>query len=209
MYVLSGTGPCIFCHVRCIQVWNTTLQWRHNERNGVSNHRCLDCYSTVCSGANERKHQSSTSMAFARGIHRWPAVDYPQKGPVAQKMLPFDDVIIRLVLCMLWLQSNLFMSSMVTSLALGLSHYSDVILGTMASPITSITTVYSTVHSYADQRKHLSSASLAFVRGIHRRPVNSPHKWPVTQKMFPFDDVIMAALTNMAAKQPWRIWTIS
>ena len=35
------------------------------------------------------------------------------------------------------------------------------------------------------------SASLAFVRGIHRRPVNSPHKWPVTQKMFPFDDVIM------------------
>ena len=36
-----------------------------------------------------------------------------------------------------------------------------------------------------------SSASLAFVRGIHRRPVNSPHKWPVTRKMFPFDDVIM------------------
>ena len=36
-----------------------------------------------------------------------------------------------------------------------------------------------------------SSASLAFVRGIHRGPVNSPHKWPVTGKMFPFDDVIM------------------
>ena len=36
-----------------------------------------------------------------------------------------------------------------------------------------------------------SSASLAFVRGIHRWPVNSPHKWPVTRKMFPFDDVIM------------------
>ena len=43
----------------------------------------------------------------------------------------------------------------------------------------------------ADQRKHQSSASLAFVRGIHWRPVNSPHKWPVTRKMFPFDDVIM------------------
>ena len=43
----------------------------------------------------------------------------------------------------------------------------------------------------ADQRKHQSSASLASVRGIHRRPVNSPHKWPVTRKMFPFDDVIM------------------
>ena len=40
-------------------------------------------------------------------------------------------------------------------------------------------------------RKHQSSASLAFVWGIHRGPVNSPHKWPVTRKMFPFDDVIM------------------
>ena len=46
-------------------------------------------------------------------------------------------------------------------------------------------------YSAADQRKHQSSASLAFVRGIHRWPVNSPHKWPVTRKMFPFDDVIM------------------
>ena len=51
--------------------------------------------------------------------------------------------------------------------------------------------VYSTVYSDADQRKHESSVSLAFVRGIHRGPVNSPHKWPVTRKMFPFDDVIM------------------
>ena len=43
----------------------------------------------------------------------------------------------------------------------------------------------------ADQRKHQSSTSLAFARGIHRWPVNSPHKRPVTRKMFPFDDVIM------------------
>ena len=46
-------------------------------------------------------------------------------------------------------------------------------------------------YSGADQRKYQSSASLAFVGGIHRWPVNSPHKWPVTRKMFPFDDVIM------------------
>ena len=61
----------------------------------------------------------------------------------------------------------------------------------MTSQITSLTIVYSTVYSGADQRKHESSASLAFVRGIHRWPVNSPHKKPVTQKMLPFDDVIM------------------
>ena len=72
------------------------------------------------------------------------------------------------------------------------THYNDVIMGSIASQITSLTIVYSTVYSSADQRKHQSSASLAFVRGIHREPVNSPHKWPVTRKMFPFDDVIMS-----------------
>ena len=71
------------------------------------------------------------------------------------------------------------------------SHYSDVIMSTMASQITSLTIVYSTVYSGSDQRKHQSSASLAFVRGIHRWPVNSPLKGPVMRKMFPFDDVIM------------------
>ena len=69
--------------------------------------------------------------------------------------------------------------------------YSDVIMSTMASQITSLPIVYTTVHSGADQRKHQNSASLAFVRGIHRWPVNSPHKRPVTRKMFPFDDVVM------------------
>ena len=73
-----------------------------------------------------------------------------------------------------------------------IQHYDGVIIGAIASQITSLTIVYSTVYSGADQSKHQSSASLAFVWGIHRGPVNSPHKWPVTRKMFPFDDVIMA-----------------
>ena len=68
-------------------------------------------------------------------------------------------------------------------------HYNDVIMTTMASQITSLTVVYSIV--YSDQSKHQSSASLAFVRRIHRWPVNSPHKRPVTRKIFPFDDVVM------------------
>ena len=61
----------------------------------------------------------------------------------------------------------------------------------LASQITSLTVVYSIVYSGVNQRKHQSSASLAFVREIHRGPVNFPHKWRVTRKMFPFDDVIM------------------
>ena len=72
-------------------------------------------------------------------------------------------------------------------------HYIDVIKGAIASQITNLTIVYSTVYSDVDRKKHQSSASLAFVWGIHRRPVNSPHKWPVTRKMFPFDDVIMTS----------------
>ena len=78
----------------------------------------------------------------------------------------------------------------------GPRHYNDGIMTTIASQITSLTIVYSTVYSDADQSKHQSSASLAFVWGIHRGPVNSPHKWPVTRKMFPFDDVIMEAGAN-------------
>ena len=64
-------------------------------------------------------------------------------------------------------------------------------MGAIAPLITSLTIFYLTVYSDADQRKHQSSAALAFVWGIHRGPVNSPHKWPVMRKMFPFDDVIM------------------
>ena len=62
----------------------------------------------------------------------------------------------------------------------------------------SLAIVYSTVYSGADQRKHQSSASLAFVRGIRRSPVNSPYKGPVTREMFLFDDVIV----RLSKRQP-------
>ena len=77
------------------------------------------------------------------------------------------------------------------------NHYNDVIMGAVMSQITGLMIVYSTVYSDADQRKHQSSASLAFVWEIHGWPVNSPHKWPVMQKMFPFDDVIMWKLAAL------------
>ena len=70
-----------------------TLQGRHNERDGLSNHRCLDCLLNRLFRRRLKKHQSSTSLAPLRGIHRWP-VDSPHKGPVTRKLFPFDDVIM-------------------------------------------------------------------------------------------------------------------
>ena len=72
--------------------------------------------------------------------------------------------------------------------------YSDVIMTAMTSQITGIPIVCSTVCSGAYQGKYQSSAWLAFVKGIHRSPVDSPHKGPVTRKMLLFDDVIMSSL---------------
>ena len=63
----------------------------------------------------------------------------------------------------------------------GPPHYSDVITSAMVCLITGVSMVYST-----DQRKYQSSPSLAFMRGIHRWPVNSPHKGPVMWKIFLF-----------------------
>ena len=87
-------------------------------------------------------------------------------------------------ICMIWFAYKI--------LNFRTNHYSDVIVGTIACQVTSLTIVYSTVYSGADERKYQSSAALAFGRWIHRWLVNSPHKWPVTRKMFPFDDVIMS-----------------
>ena len=84
-------------------------------------------------------------------------------------------------------------------------HHNDVIMGEIASQISNLTIVYTAVYSGADQRKRQSSASLAFVPGIHRGPVNSPHKWPVARKMFPFDDVIMNGIV-LCYKATWSFW---
>ena len=78
-------------------------------------------------------------------------------------------------------------------------HYHDVIMGAIASKITSLTIVYSTVYSDADQIKQ-SSASVAFVRGIH--------KWPVTRKMFPFVDVIMKIKSRESRSSKTSVWNV-
>ena len=81
-------------------------------------------------------------------------------------------------------------------------------MGAMASQITNLTIVYSTVLSGGDQRKHQSSASLAFAWGIHRWPVNFSHKWPATRKMFQLDDVNIIADVVDFSQSPCTTLTI-
>ena len=70
-----------------------TLQWRHTECDDFSKHRRLDCVLNLLSGTDQSKHQSPASLAFVRGIHRWP-VDSRHKGPITGKMFAFNDVIM-------------------------------------------------------------------------------------------------------------------
>ena len=70
-----------------------SLQWRHNELTGVSNHLPHDCLLNRLFRSRSKKHEISASVTFVWGIHRWP-VNSPHKGPVTRKMFPFDDVII-------------------------------------------------------------------------------------------------------------------
>ena len=123
--------------------------------------------SVFCSGAHQRGHQSSPLLAFVRGTHWWP-VDSPHKGPVTREMFPFNTSSCNFIL-------------------------EPYTMYQWCSDQASLTTVYSTVYSGADQRKHQSSASLAFVWVL----VNSPHKGSVTRKMLPFDDVIMSSSSNL------------
>ena len=88
------------------------------------------------------------------------------------------------------------------------SHYDDVKMCSMASQITSLTIIYSTVYSGTDLRKHQSSASLAFVQGIHRGPVNSPHKWPVTRKCFHLMTSSWSVYLQ-SRYQPWLVMLIT
>ena len=79
-------------------------------------------------------------------------------------------------------------------------------MSVMASQITGVSIVCSTICLSINQRKYQSSASLAFVRGIHRVAVDSPHKGSVTWKMFSFDDIILSDGSAHHNNVTWASW---
>ena len=92
LYWFAITCDHIITIIGQILVSPFSLQWRHNGCDGVSNHQPHDCL-LVYSGADLRKHQSSASLAFVRGIHWWP-VSSPHEWSVTRKMFPFDELIM-------------------------------------------------------------------------------------------------------------------
>ena len=69
------------------------LQWRHNGREGVSNHQRYHCLFNRIFRRRSKNNQSPASLASVGGIHRWP-VNSTHKWPVTQEMFPFDDGIM-------------------------------------------------------------------------------------------------------------------
>ena len=129
--------------------------------------------STVCSGADQRKNQSSASRAFARGIHQWQA-DFPHKRPVTPKMFPFDDVIM------------------------GTVKYShDTIIHLNSKDTRSYC---GTWHNDVIKWKHFPGY-WPFVWGIHRSPVNSPHKGQWRGAL-----IFSLRLNKRLSKQSWGWW---
>ena len=122
-----------------------TLQWHHNDRFGISNDQPHDCLLSCIFRHRSKKTSKPRVTSLCEGNSQVTG-EFPAQRPVMWKMFPFDDLIM----------AYLFY------------HYIDVIMTTVASQITSLTVVYSILYSGADQRKHQSSASLAFVQGIHR-----------------------------------------
>ena len=150
-----------------------------HECHSVSNHPQLDCLFNRFFRLTTEKRQISTSLA----LYKVNLLVISHKASKGKAFLQYWAGI-----CHWWL----------------FFHYDDVIMGAMASQITSLTIVYSTVYSDADQGKHQCPVSLAFVRGIHRGPVNSPHKWPVTRKML--DDVIIrSSRLRCAQVKYWKL----
>ena len=208
-----------------------SLQWRHNEGDGVSNHQrvvCLLkrlfrlrskktsklCVTGLCGGNSPvtdefpAQRASNTESLSIWWRHHVILIAQPKPNSLLLNTYNghyFTDIIpkytslkencvlrqISLTFLTVGPIDNLSVLAEVITLNKENPHYCDVIMTAMASQITSVSFDCSTVCSGSDRRKHQSSASLAFVGGIHWWPMNSPHKEPLTPNMFPYDDIIM------------------
>ena len=200
----------------------TSLQWRHNGRDGFWNHQLYDCLLKCLFTRRSKK----TSKLRVNGLCKensaatgeFPAQRASNTEHVSIWWRHHEQMYLHAAVsiphsvheyvCKTIRTEAAFIDHILTDSSardyIDGSYYSDVIMCAMASQLTSVSIFYSAVCSGADLRKHHISASLAFVRGIHMWPVNSLHKGPATQKMIPFGDVIMAYMRHRLSMLAWR-----
>ena len=199
---LSNT---LTCEIKLL----STLQWRHNERNGVSNHQSHQCLLNHLFGRRSKKTSTFRDTCLCTGNSSVTS-EFPAQRASNAENVPiwfFHHVTLFCrKACVHWIDNSVitclcyplkhictktalsFIKVLVTPTAYIANsldfHCSDVIMRAMAFQTTSVSIVYSTVFSGTDQRKHQSFAALAFVMAIHQRPVNSSRKGPITRKCF-------------------------
>ena len=133
-------------------------------------------FTLICARMNGWVNNGEAGDLRRNRVHYDVIVMYSKRATIS--MIPFNKLM--------WSQHFIY-HGVCTSVGV---HYNDFIITTMASQIAA-SRLFTQPFIMRRSKKHQSSASLAFVRGIHRWPVNSPHKGSVTRKMFPFDDVII------------------
>ena len=139
--MVSTTSLCLGCNI---------LQWRHNERDGVSNHRPRDCLLSPLFRHKSKKTSKLCVTGLCEG--NLPVTgEYPAQGRVTRKMIPFDDVImIYMSVCLL--RRIKYVEFIQEVWVNNRGQYSDVTMSAMASQITGVSIVYSTVCSGADKK---------------------------------------------------------
>ena len=152
-------------HINFIMIKNNvaTSFWRHNDVVFTSYAHCVESFYVIS------RDTPCYRKAFTRGCFA--------TGQITTK----NGILgTYLYICVCGENANLVAAEIFKLISV---HYNGVIIGTMAHKITIVSIVCPTVCSDADQMKHQSSASLAFVRGIHRWAVDYPHKWQVKRKV--------------------------
>ena len=93
-YYIPRNMHTLRCVLVSIRSWGiSALQWRHNERDGISNHRRIDCLLNRLFRRRSKKTSKLRVTDLCVGIHRW-RVNSPHKWSVTLKMFLFDDVIM-------------------------------------------------------------------------------------------------------------------
>ena len=95
LLICSAGFPVGYWRSLSIMLSTFTLQWRHNEHKGVSNHQRFDCLLNRLFTRRSKKTSKLRVTGLCEGIHQWP-VNSPHKGPVTRKMFPYDDAIMQL-----------------------------------------------------------------------------------------------------------------